>query len=176
MVTILKDFNTTGKIGDVLFRDFTNRFEPLGNNSFALRGNFCFTEDTFVTKLNVNGTIQGELSFNTFLQRLIFKSNANTTVSGFKSFKAPVTFNNTFIIDGSLNDLDMYKFRKSAVYIDKPFSINSKIVFKKNVDVRKDLVINSKLQSNTIMGINTKDLQENVIALNEPSFLPGNFY
>lgn len=123
--------------------------------------------------MNVNGTVQGEL-FDTFLQKIILKNNANITISGLKLFKGPVTFNKTFIIDGSLNDLDLHKFHKTAVYIDKPFLINSKIVFKENVYVRKDLVINTKLQTSTIMGVNMKNLQENVIALNEPISFPGN--
>lgn len=173
-VDVLKNFNTTGKIGNVPLRDFTNRFKSLGNNSYALRGNFYFNETTSITRLNISGLIQRSM-FNNFLETVIFKNDINITLSGLKIFKSPITFNNTFIIDGSLNNLDLNTFHKSAVYIDKPFSIDIKIIFKEDVYIRKALVVKTELQSNTIMKIDMQDLQENVVALNELNYFSGNY-
>lgn len=99
----------------------------------------------------------------------------NITLSGFKVFKSPITFNSRFIIDGSLNNLDLNTFHKNAVYIDKPFSIDIKIIFKEDVYIRKALVVKTELQSNTIMKVDMQDLQENVIALNKLNYFSGNY-
>lgn len=113
--------------------------------------------------------------FNNFLETVIFKNDMNITLSGFKVFKSPITFNSTFIIDGSLNNLDLNTFHKNAVYIDKPFSIDIKIIFKEDVYIQKALVVKTELQSNTIMKVDMQDLQENVIALNELNYFSGNY-
>ncbi|KAL6423512.1 hypothetical protein ACFW04_010230 [Cataglyphis niger] len=168
-VTVLKNFNTTGRIGNVFLHDFTNRFKSLGNNSYVLRGNFYFNEITSITRLNTNGSIQGSM-FDSFLERVIFKNDANITVSGSKIFKSSITFNSAFIIDGSLNNFDLNTFHKNAVYIDKPFSINIKVTFKENVYIQKALVVKTELQSKTIMEVDMKDLEENIIALNKLSY------
>ncbi|XP_029669423.1 uncharacterized protein LOC115239185 [Formica exsecta] len=168
-VTVLRNFNTTGKIGNVFLHDFTNRFESRGNNSYVLRGNFYFNETSSITRLNTSGSIQGSM-FDSFLERAIFKNDVNITVSGSKVFKSPITFNSAFIIDGSLNNLDLNRFHKNAVYIDKPFSINIKVMFKEDVYIRNALVVKTELQSSTIMKVDIKDLQENVIDLNKLSY------
>ncbi|KYN38109.1 hypothetical protein ALC56_07509 [Trachymyrmex septentrionalis] len=52
-VTILRNFNTTGKIGNSVFlSDFTNRFKDK-DNSYAFRGNVYFIETASVIRLNV---------------------------------------------------------------------------------------------------------------------------
>lgn len=112
--------------------------------------------------------------FNNFLETVIFKNDTNITISGLKVFKSPITFNSTFIIDGSLNNLDLNRF-KNAVYIDKPFSIDIKIIFKEDVYISKALVVKTELQSNTIMKVDMQDLQENVIALNKLNYFSGNY-
>lgn len=113
--------------------------------------------------------------FDSFLERVIFKNDANITVSGLKIFKSPITFNNVFIIDGSLNNFDLNRFHKNAVYIDKPFSINIKVTFKEDVYIQKALVVKTELDSTTIVQVDMKDLQENVIALNKLSYFSGNY-
>jgi len=106
---------------------------------------------------------------------MIFKNDTNVTIFGLKLFKNSVTFNNAFNIDGSLNNLDLYRFYENVVYINKPFSINIKVMFRENVYLRKNLVVKNKLQPYTIMEVDMKDFQENVIALNKPKYFPGNY-
>ncbi|XP_025075109.1 uncharacterized protein LOC105431077 [Pogonomyrmex barbatus] len=169
-ITVLRNFNTTGRIGNVVFlSDFTNRFKALEANSYALCGNFYFTETSSIIRLNVSGFIQ-ELMLNNFMETIIFKNYGNITISGLKLFNNSVTFNDAFNIDGSLNDLDLYRFHKSVVYVDKPFSIDTKIIFKEDIYLQKNLLVKRKLQSSTIMGVDMTDLHENVIILNKPKY------
>lgn len=154
--------------------DFTDRFKKLEDNSYALRGNFRFVETTSVARLNVNGSTQGSM-LDSFFQTVIFKNDANVTIRGLKLFKNSVTFNNAFDIDGSLNDLDLHRFHENVVYIDQPFSIGTKVIFREDVYLQKNLMVKTKLQSNTIMGVDMKDLQENIIAFNEPKYISGNY-
>ncbi|KYM93270.1 hypothetical protein ALC53_00206, partial [Atta colombica] len=52
LVTVLRNFNTTGKIGNsVLLSDFTNRFKDK-DNSYVFHGNVHFIETASVTRLN----------------------------------------------------------------------------------------------------------------------------
>lgn len=172
---ISKNFNTTGKIGNAVFlNDFTDRFKKLENNSYALRGNFYFVEIASIERLNVSGSTQ-ESMLDSFLQTVIFKNDANVTIRGLKLFKNSVTFNSAFNIDGSLNDLDLHSFHENVVYIDKPFLIGTKVIFREDVYLQKNLVIKTKLQSNTIMGVDMKDLQANIIVSNEPKYISGNY-
>ncbi|XP_024892131.1 uncharacterized protein LOC112467658 [Temnothorax curvispinosus] len=172
-VTVFKNFNTTGKIGNSVFlNDFTDRFKTLEDSSYVLRGNFYFTETASVTKLNVSGSIQGS-KLDSFLETTIFKNDANVTISGLKLFKNSVKFNGAFNIDGSLNDLDLHRFHENVVCIDKPFSIDTKVMFRKDVHLQKSLIVKTKLQAITIMGVDIKDLQENVIDLNKPKYFPA---
>lgn len=172
---VSRNFNTTGKIENSIFlSDFTDRFRTVKDNSYALRGNFYFIETASVTRLNVSGSIQGSM-LDSLLETLIFKNNTNVTISGLKLFKNLVTFNGAFNIDGSLNDLDLHRFHNNVVYIDKPFSIDNNVVFREDIYLRKNLVVNTELQSHTIMEIDIKDLEENVVALNKPKYFPGNY-
>lgn len=154
------------------FHDFTDRFKLLGNNSYALRGNVSFIESASIRELDVSGSIQG-VTFDSFTETIISKNDTNVTISGSKLFKNLITFKGMFTIDGSLNDLDLYSFHKGAVYIDKPFSINSTVIFKEDVYIEKDLIVKQKLQSNTVKGVDMKELQDNAIALNQPTYIPG---
>lgn len=172
---MLKSFNATGKIGNVFFRDITDRFKPLGNNSYALRGNFRFAKNVSVTRLDASGPIQGSL-FDSFLQRAVAKNDSNVTISGEKLFTKPIILYDQFIIDGKLDDLDFFKFHEKAVYIDKPFSIDSKIMFKQDVYVRKNVTVKKTLEANTIMGVDMKTLQEDAIFLDTPTHFEGNYF
>ncbi|EGI69366.1 hypothetical protein G5I_01903 [Acromyrmex echinatior] len=171
-VTVRRNFNTTGKIGNSVFlSDFTNRLKDK-DNSYTFRGNVYFIETASITRLNVSGSIQGSM-LNSFFKTMIFKNDTNVTIFGLKLFKNSVTFNNAFNIDGSLNNLDLYRFYENVVYINKPFAINTKVTFRENIYLRKNLVVKNKLQSYTIMEVDMKDLQENVIALNKPKSFPA---
>lgn len=68
----------------------------------------------------------------------------------------------------------MNRFHKNAIYIDKPFSTDIKVVFKEDVYIQKALVVKTELQSNTIVDVDMKNLQENVIALNKLNYFSGN--
>ncbi|EFN84070.1 uncharacterized protein LOC105183598 [Harpegnathos saltator] len=166
-ITVLESFNTTGKIGAIFLSDFIDRIKPLGNNSYALRGDFRFTGNTSVARLDVSGPVEG-MFFDNFLQRTIAKSHSNVTISGTKLFKKLIIFNDRFTIDGVLDDLELFKFREKAVYIDKPFSIDSKVVFKEGIYLRKNVLVKKKLQTSSIMGVDMKDLRENAIPLDAP--------
>ncbi|XP_011699083.1 PREDICTED: uncharacterized protein LOC105456604, partial [Wasmannia auropunctata] len=172
-VVVLRNFNTTGKIGNSVFlSDFTDRFKTVKDKSYALRGHFYFIETASVTRLNVNGSSQGSMLDN-FLKTIIFKNDENVTMSGLKLFKKSITFNDTFNIDGSLNDLDLHRFHENVIYIDKPFLINTKVMFREDIYLRKNLVVKAKLQSQIIMKVDIKELQENVIAVNKPKYFPA---
>ncbi|KAL0124299.1 hypothetical protein PUN28_006268 [Cardiocondyla obscurior] len=172
-VTVSINFNTTGKIGNSMFlSDLTNQFKTFENNSYALHGNYCFTEAASITELHVHGSLQ-DSTLDSFLEKIVLKNDVNVTISGLKLFKNSVTFNGTFNIDDSLNDLDLHGFYQNVVYIDKPFSINTKITFLKDVYLQKDLKVKRNLQSRTIMGVDIQDLQKNAIALNKPKYFPA---
>lgn len=169
----MREFNTPGRIGDVFLHDFTKRFRSLGNNVYDLHGDFYFPEITTIANLDVNETIQ-QFMFDDFLRTTIANNDANVTIFGRKLFNNSVTFDRAFIIDGSLNDIDLHRFHTSAVYIDKPLSINSDVVFKEDVYVKQNIAVKTKLQSSTIWGVDMKELQESVIALDEVRYFPGN--
>jgi hypothetical protein len=157
----------------VFLGDFANRSQSLGNSSYLLRGDFYFTEIVTVRNLDVNGSIQ-QSAFDDFLTTTISNGDANVAILGRKLFNNSVTFNREFIIDGTLNDIDLRRFRESAVYIDKPLSMNAKVVFSEDVHVRKDVVVKRKLQSGTVWGVDLSELQESVVALDEVRYFPGN--
>lgn len=174
-IIVLRSFNTTGRVGDMFLSDFTDRFKPFGNNYYDLRGDVRFTEDVSVEILDVSGPIQGSM-FDNFLQRTIAKNESNVMISGQKLFNTTITFNDRFTITDKLDDLELFEFREKAVYVDKPFSISSKVTFKENIHVRKNLLVKKQLQASTIMGVNVKDLQENVVLLNSPTHFGGNYF
>jgi len=157
----------------VFLSDFAKRFQSLGNSSYVLRGDFHFTEIAAVRNLDVNGSIQ-QSAFNDFLATTISNSDANVTMLGRKLFNNSVTFDRAFTIDGSLNDIDLHRFNESAVFIDKPLSMNSDVVFSKNVHVRRDVVVKTRLQSGTVWDVDLNELQESVVALDKVRYFPGN--
>ncbi|XP_014477138.1 PREDICTED: uncharacterized protein LOC106745761 [Dinoponera quadriceps] len=169
-ITVLKNFNITGKIGSEMYLyNFTDRFKPLGNNSYALRGNFRFTENVSIARLDVSGPIQGSM-FDNFLQKTVAKNESNITIFGNKLFRNKVIFDDKFIIVDKLDNIELRNFHEKAVYIDKPFSISSKIVFKEDIHVQKNLLVKERLQTSTIMGVDMKDLWENAILLDSSTY------
>lgn len=166
-------FNTTGRIGNVSLSDFADRFRSLGNNSYALRGDVRFTEDVSVARLDASGPIQGSV-FDDFLQRAVVKNDSNVAISGEKLFRNKITFNDRFTILDKLDDLDLRGFRERAVYVDRPFTIGSRVTFNADVHVRKRLLVRRKLRASTVSGVDIKDLQENVVFLNSPTNFLGN--
>lgn len=172
-MTVSEYFNATGNINGVPYRELTDKFRYLGNNSYEFRGDVRFLDDVTIENLYVNGSIQGT-DFDDFLNTVIYKDEDNVTVSGTKIFENTVTFNDGFFIHEKLNDIDLRRFREKAVYIDAPFSVKSKIIFKDGIKVEKDIVVKKSLEAKSIMGIDIEELRANVLYLNRPTYVDGN--
>ncbi|XP_076477923.1 female sterile (1) Nasrat isoform X2 [Bombus vancouverensis nearcticus] len=171
-VTILKEFNTTGSIGDVPFYNLIKKFKHLGNNSYELHGDVRFLNDVTIKNLYTNGLIQGK-NFDHFLTMIMFNNKDNLTVSGTKVFENTVIFNDTFIVQDKLNDIDLKRFQEKVVFIDTPFFIESKIIFRDGIKIEKDLVVWANLTTKSIMGIDVNDLHHDVLNLNRPNYIEG---
>lgn len=171
-MTVLKEFNTTGNIGDVPFYDLMNRFKSLGNNTYEFHGNVRFPENATIENLHIDGLIYGR-NFDNFLNSVVFINENNVTISGTKVFKNSVIFNNELAVRDKLNDIDLKRFHDKAVFINKPFSVKSKIIFKNAIKVEKNVVIERKFETESIMGINVNDLKYNVLYLNKPRHIEG---
>ncbi|CAL7939823.1 unnamed protein product [Xylocopa violacea] len=171
-MTIYKDFNVTGNIGDIPFYELTNKFKSLGNNTFELRGNVHFVDNVTVKNLDTYGLIQGR-NFDSFLNTVVFKKQDNLTISGTKVFQNSVTFNDTFVVNDKLNDVDLKRFYQKAVFVDKPFSIKSKVTFKDDILVEKVLAVQTSLDAQSVMGIDLNDLRFNLLYLNKPTYVGG---
>lgn len=170
-VTIINEFNAIGNIGDVPFHDLIDRFKFLGNNSYELGGNVRFFNNVSVENLFINGTIQGT-DFDGFLETTIPKNEDNVTISGTKVFQSPVTFNGAFVVRDALNDIDLKRFRK-AVFVDKPFSVESKLIFKDGMKIEKDIAVETEFKVKSVMGVDVDKLRLNVLYLNRPTYIKG---
>lgn len=173
-VTILKEFNTTGSIGDVAFYNLIKKFKHLGNNSYELHGDVRFLNDVTIKNLYTNGLIQGK-NFDHFLTMIMFNNKDNLTVSGTKVFENTVIFNDTFVVQDKLNDIDLKRFQEKVVFIDTPFFIESKIIFRDGIKIEKDLVVWANLTTKSIMGIDVNDLHHDVLNLNRPNYIEGDW-
>lgn len=173
-VTILKEFNTTGSIGDVPYYNLIKKFKRLGNNSYELHGDVRFLNDVTIKNLYTNGSIQGK-NFDHFLTMIMFNNKDNLTVSGTKVFENTVIFNDTFVVQDKLNDIDLKRFQEKVVFIDKPFFIKSKIIFRDGIKIEKDLAVWTNLTTKSIMGIDVNDLHHDVLNLNRPNYIEGDW-
>ncbi|OAD53575.1 hypothetical protein WN48_09737 [Eufriesea mexicana] len=169
-VTVLKEFNTSGNIGDVPFYDLMNRFKSLGNNTYELHGNVRFPENTTIENLHIDGLIYGR-NFDSFLNSVVFINEDNVTISGTKVFKNSITFNDEFTVRDKLNDVDLKRFQEKAIFINKPFSVKSKIIFKNGIKVKKNVQVGTKFETKSIMGIDVNDLKYNILYLNRPNHI-----
>lgn len=173
-VTILKEFNTTGSIGDVPYYNLIKKFKRLGNNSYELHGDVRFLNDVTIKNLYTNGSIQGK-NFDHFLTMIMFNNKDNLTVSGTKVFENTVIFNDTFVVQDKLHDIDLKRFQEKVVFIDKPFFIKSKIIFRDGIKIEKDLAVWTNLTTKSIMGIDVNDLHHDVLNLNRPNYIEGDW-
>lgn len=173
-VTILKEFNTTGSIGDVPYYNLIKKFKRLGNNSYELHGDVRFLNDVTIKNLYTNGSIQGK-NFDHFLTMIMFNNKDNLTVSGTKVFENTVIFNDTFVVQDKLNDIDLKRFQEKVVFIDKPFFIKSKIIFRDGIKIEKDLAVWTNLTTKSIMGIDVNDLHHDVLNINRPNYIEGDW-
>ncbi|XP_076621665.1 female sterile (1) Nasrat [Colletes latitarsis] len=169
-VTVLKKFNATGKIGNVPFRDLMDRFKSLGNNSFEFQGNVRFSKNVSIDNLVMNGTIQG-VDFESFLKTTVSKDEDNLTISGTKVFDNRVIFDGPFFVQDKLNDIDLKTFMEKAIFVDKPLSVESKIVFKDGITIEKELTVKTDFAARSIMGVDVDDLKLNVLYLNKPTYI-----
>nr|XP_031838334.1 uncharacterized protein LOC116429477 [Nomia melanderi] len=169
-VTVLKNFHATGSIDNIKFQDLMDRFKFLGNNSYEFHGNVRFQENVSVENLIANGTIQG-IDFDSFLKTTISKNEDNVTISGTKVFENSVTFNNKFTVHEKLNDINLKNFWENVVFIDKPFSIKSKIFFKDGIKVERDLIVEKDLEAQSIMGIDISELKLGILYSDRPNYI-----
>nr|XP_034171205.1 uncharacterized protein LOC117600218 [Osmia lignaria] len=169
-ITVLNEFNATGRINNLSFHDLMDRFKSLGNDTFELHGDVYFNNNVTLKRLHINGSIQGE-NFDSFLNTVVFKNEDNVIISGRKVFENSVTFNRGFIVHDQLNDIDLKRFQEKAVFIDKPFSIKSKIIFIDGIKVENDIAVKTNFEPKSIMGINIEDLRINVLYLNRPTYI-----
>lgn len=172
-MTVSEYFDSTGNINGVPYRELTDKFRYLGNNSYEIHGDIRFLDNVTIENLYVNGSIQGT-DFDDFLNTVIYKDEDNVTVSGTKIFEDTVTFNDEFFVHEKLNDIDLRRFREKAVFINAPFSVKSKIIFKDGIKVEKNIVVKKSLEAKSIMGIDIDELRSNVLYLNRPSYVDGN--
>ncbi|XP_043288251.1 uncharacterized protein fs(1)N [Venturia canescens] len=172
-VKVLDAFETAGKIGGIVWQEIRDRFKSVGNETFAAKGNISFLdEDVKVSSLLVTERIQG-VDIADFQKSVIYKSSKNIVIEGPLIFKNPVTIDSRFVVTETYNDLDLKNFYEKAVRIDRPLNVRSKIVFTKNLHVKKNLVVDDELESETIGGINLKKVHENAVFVDRPTSIPG---
>ncbi|CAK9817947.1 hypothetical protein ANTQUA_LOCUS9611 [Anthophora quadrimaculata] len=169
-VTISKEFNATGNIGNVSFQGLTDRFKSLENDTYELRGNVSFPKNVIIENLHVNGSIQGR-NLDEFLNTVVFKNEEDLTISGTKVFQNSVTFQDAFVVRDKLNDIDLKKFQEKAVFIDKPFTIESEVVFKESIKIEKDIAVDKSLETTSIMGIDMDAMKLNILYLDRPAYI-----
>ena len=171
-VTVLEKFNTTGSIGDIPFYNLMDRFNALGNNSYELHGDVRFLNNVTVKSLYTIGLIQGK-NFDDFLDTIIFNIEDNLVISGTKVFQNSVIFNDAFVVRDKLNNIDLKRFQQKVIFIDRPFSVKSKIIFKDGIRIEKDLAVSRNLKTKSIMGIDANNLYDNVLILDKPNYIEG---
>ncbi|KAF3425333.1 hypothetical protein E2986_03027 [Frieseomelitta varia] len=171
-VTVLEKFNTTGSIGDIPFYNLMDRFNRLGNSSYELHGDVRFLNNVTVNNLYTIGLIQGK-NFDDFLNTIIFNIEDNLIISGTKVFQNSVIFNDRLVVRDKLNNIDLKRFQQKAIFIDQPFSVKSKIIFKDGIKIEKDLAVSRNLKTKSIMGIDANNLYDNVLILDKPNYIEG---
>lgn len=173
-VSVAGNFDATGKMNEVHFRDLINRVRKLDDETFELKSNVRFDNSIEMIDLTIDGTIDGT-NFNEFNKSVVFKKEDNVTLSGAKRFKGSLTFNESFlIVEEALNDIDLKEFYEKAIFIDEPFTINSSVLFQEDIVVEKNLEVLETLDVKTIGGIDVEGLKDIVAHLDRPFFFPGN--
>ncbi|XP_076237942.1 female sterile (1) Nasrat [Calliopsis andreniformis] len=168
-LTILNNFNATGNIGSISYEDLISRFKPLGKDTYELVGNVRFYNNVSIENLFTNGTIQGT-DFGSFLSTTVARNEDNVTVFGAKVFQGPVTFKGAFLVRDKLNDIDLKRFQK-AVFVDRPFSVRTKLVFKDGVRIEEDIEVETEFQAKSLMGVDVNELRLDVHYLNRPTYI-----
>ncbi|KAF7383967.1 hypothetical protein HZH68_014724 [Vespula germanica] len=172
-VNVAGNFDATGKMNEVHFRDLINRVRKLDDETFELKSNVRFDNSIEIIDLTTDGTIDGT-NFNEFNKSVVFKKEDNVALSGAKRFKGSLTFNESFlIVEEALNDIDLKEFYEKAIFIDEPFTINSSVLFQEDIVVEKNLEVLETLDVKTIGGIDVEGLKDIVAHLDRPFFFPA---
>ncbi|XP_035739608.1 uncharacterized protein LOC118449304 [Vespa mandarinia] len=172
-VNVVENFDVIGKINKVSFRDLINRVRKLDEETFELNSNIRFVNSIEIIDLITNGTIDG-INFDKFAKSVVFKKEDNVTLSGAKNFQGSLTFNESFlIVEEALNDIYLKEFYEKAIFIDKPFTFNSSVIFQKDIVVKKNLEILEALDVKTIGGVDIDNLKDIVAYLDRPFFFPA---
>ncbi|XP_066602800.1 uncharacterized protein fs(1)N isoform X2 [Prorops nasuta] len=169
-VTVKNNFSSTGKIDGIPYNDFTNSFKYLTDGLLQLQGNLRFSDNITIENLVSNGSIQN-IPFNSFMETVVFKKSNNIIVSGSKTFKNTVTFEKSLCISERLNELDLKSFYENAIFIDKPFEVNSNVIFDENIQVDDDITVLKSLEAKSIKGVDWTDLKTNIIYTNAPTYI-----
>jgi hypothetical protein len=111
---------------------------------------------------------------NEFMKNLIYLSDKEIIITGTKIFNGATNFTNNVTITETLNELDLKTFYQTAVFIDRPISINSKIIFENDIELEGDLTVTDNLKVNSINSINIDDLIKNAVYINRPTSIMGN--
>lgn len=171
-VFVEKSFSSDGKINDVIYEQLIDRFSYSGSNTLELHGNFRFVDNCDVENLRIDGPIQG-ITFDNFLDTVIFQGD-DVHISGSKIFTDSVTFGKNFTISNEYNGLDLGPFNHKAVFSDKEIHIDCKIIFKNDLILAGDLVVEEKLNCKTVARVDIEELTSNAIFLDRPSYVSGN--
>ncbi|KAK2582473.1 hypothetical protein KPH14_004779 [Odynerus spinipes] len=169
-VNVLGTFDATGKINNISFRNLMNRVKKVDDDTFELNDNVQFTNDVEVIDLKTNGTIDG-INFNEFAKSLVFKNEDNVTLIEPIIFLGLVTFEDSVIIEETLNGVNLKEFYKNAIFIDKPFTINSSTIFEEDIVVKKGLEITKNLEVTTIGDVDIGNLIDRIIYVDRPFYI-----
>ncbi|KAK0158646.1 hypothetical protein PV328_009623 [Microctonus aethiopoides] len=172
-IIIEEYFNPRGKIGGIYFEDIIKHNNNSGKNLHIINGNFQYTtNDTVdIKKLFVTGNIQDK-NFNEFIESVVFLDSENVLVTGTKIFENSISFHN-LTIEREFNNINLEKYFREVVRIDKPMKIKSKLIFQNDITINGDLIITKNLTTNTIMGINFNELISNAMYTNQPTTVSG---
>lgn len=152
----------------------TNRVKKFDEDTFEVNSNVRFVDSIEIIDLFVNGTIVG-IYFDEFAKSVVYVGEDDVTLTGVKHFRGSLTFNESFlIVEETLNDIHLKEFYEKAIYIDKPIAINSSVLFRDDIVVKKDLEIHETLDVKTIGGVDIDNLKDVVAYLDQPFFFPGN--
>ncbi|XP_043498808.1 uncharacterized protein LOC122522070 [Polistes fuscatus] len=168
---VVGSFDARGKIKNkVYFRDLINKFKKLNDETYELNVNVRFVSPIEIIDLKTNGTIDG-IDFNELADSIVLKNEDNVTLSGAKRLKGSLKLNESFvIIDEAINDIDLKRFYEKAVFIDEPLTINSSVVFLRDVVLKKNLDVVENLDVNRIGGVDIDNLKDVVVYLDRPYF------
>lgn len=175
-VNVQSQFDSSGKINDVFFKDISKVIQRLDEKIFKLKGDFLvYGDNSSVQNFYASGELQ-QKNIDVFMENLIYLDEKNVEIKGNKYFNNTVEFSNGVSISDNFENLDLQKFYENVVLIDRPLSLRkSSVIFEGDIMVENDLIVRN-LRTVTLKSINIDDLRDNVVHLNRPQFIGGNFH